>query len=304
MSRYLSWLANGTLLVLCCFLLANTANAVIASWLAPSPDEVAADIAPAAATDRSWSQRQLILDRNLFNASLKASELLLPPTPPTEELETTALPLSLIGTAAMADPTESWAAVQDNDARKHLVLQQGDSVKGKATIERIEPKRIVLRENGELRELALSDEPAPAPRAKKSKRSNRRSAARRAKRPRSRRAARTPTPIPTPAAPPRRSENRLADAAELFSQANLVPKFENGEMVGVQVDAVEPGSFFEAAGIQSGEVITELNGIRISSPEQSQQALAEFAEGDIIKVKILGADGVAKEVELPLNPTQ
>jgi general secretion pathway protein C len=279
------------LLVLCCFLVANTANAVIASWLAPTPEEVAPAIAKATGSNRSWSERQVILDRNLFDAVLNVKNA---PPPPSEQLEATTLPLSLIGTAAAGDPALSWAAVQDHDARKHLTLQQGDTVNGKATVHSIEPKRIVLRENGELRELALSDDPPAATRSKKKSRARSRPAARRSARTSTRRSAKPPTPQP---------KNPLADAAAFLSQANLVPKFENGEMVGVQVDDIEAGSAFEAAGIQSGEVITELNGIRIDSPEKSQQALAAFTGSEIISIKVLGPDGNERDQELLLPPT-
>ena len=106
-------------------------------------------------------------DRNLFKAALASNKPLAAPVVDLEQLEATKLPLSLIGTAAASNPSASWAAVQDHDSRAHLVLQQGDSLKGKATVERIEPKRIVLRENGQLRELALSDDLGAAPAAKK-----------------------------------------------------------------------------------------------------------------------------------------
>ena len=156
----------------------------------------------------------------------------------------------------------------------------------------------MLRENGELRELALDDTPPP-PQANKPARARRGRAASRAAAQATRRAAKARPPAP-PVAP---EGNRLATAAQLFSQANLVPKFENGEMVGVQVDAIQAGSAFEAAGIQSGEVITELNGIAINSQEQSQRALAEFADSDILNVKVRGADQNEREVEVLLNPT-
>jgi general secretion pathway protein C len=48
-------------------------------------------------------------------------------------------------------------------------------------------------------------------------------------------------------------------------------------MVGLQVNAIKPGSMFEEMGLKNGDVITELNGIAIDSPEQSAKILAEFA---------------------------
>lgn len=294
MSRYLSWLANGTLLVLCCFLVANTANAVIASMLAPAPDEVAPTIDAPPPLDRSWNQRELILKRNLFRATLQAQKP--PPAPTLEELEATKLPLSLIGTAAAERATDSWAAVQDHETREHLVLQQGDDVKGKAKVERIEPKRIVLRENGQLRELTLSDDP-PAPKGKAGKRGRNNRTARAAQRRASRRAARAPKP----AAPAPAAVNPLASAAQLFSQANIVPKFEDGEMIGMEVSAIASGSAMEAAGLQDGDVITELNGVPITSPEEGQQALGDMAGADSVTGSVTGADGNQRTITIPLT---
>ena len=96
MGRYVSWLANAGLLVLCCFLVANTTNAVLASWLdaAPEPAEFAVSVAPA--VDRSWEARERILERNLFNSS--TLETAAEPQPIEEDIEATKLPLQLLGT--------------------------------------------------------------------------------------------------------------------------------------------------------------------------------------------------------------
>lgn len=295
MGRYLSWLANGTLLVLCCFLAANTANAVIAAWLAPTPDEVAPALAAAAPIERSWKERQVILDRNLFNASLMARAA---PAVTTEELEATKLPLTLIGTAASPNPELAWAAVLDRGSNTHVVLQVGQDVQGKAQVERIEAKRIVLRENGTLRELALADDTGPAAAAPSIGRTQR-NLQRRSARARARTRARAARAQPPPAAAPR--ENPLANAAQLFSEASIVPKFEEGAMVGMQVDSIQPGSIFETAGLESGDVITELNGIPIDSQESSAQALTELAGSDSVQIKVRGADGSLRDHVVPLG---
>ena len=49
-------------------------------------------------------------------------------------------------------------------------------------------------------------------------------------------------------------------------------------MVGVQVNAIKPGSLFESIGFKNGCVIKELNGIKIDSPEQSAKILLEFVD--------------------------
>lgn len=300
MGRYLSWLANTGLFVLSCFLIANTANTVFASLLTPEPDAVAArpDAAPLAA--RSWKDREVILERNLFNASLLA-----PPAPPVEEpeeLEATRLPLSLLGTVAALDPALSWAAVQDLEARKTLVLKNGDPVKKNAEVLRIERRRVVLLENGAPRELALDDDdnarPAPPRRgvaARKGRRGRR--TALRAPRPAQDTASRVRELGDNRYEVPREEiDQAVRNPASIFSQAQIQPKYDGGEMIGMQINAIKPGSIFEQMGIQSGEIITELNGIAIDSPEASGQILTEFSDAPEFNVVVEDENGEPRTV--------
>ncbi len=98
MGQYLSWLANSVLFVLCCYLVADAANEVFAALLTPTAENVARGSAPTARAPRSWADREIILKRNLFNASLLAPAL--DDEEPIEDLEATRLPLRLLGTAA------------------------------------------------------------------------------------------------------------------------------------------------------------------------------------------------------------
>jgi general secretion pathway protein C len=286
MGRYLSWFANAGLLVLCCYLVANAANAVFAALLAPTPTEAAPDAKPPAASARSWQDRQPILARNLFNASLLAPQQ---PVVVEEDLEASKLPLGLLGTLASSDPQLSWAAVEDRETGKYLVLQPEDELKGgQAQVMRIERMRLVLSENGTLRELTFDDDAGPggAPRARRATGSAGRSAAAR-RRPTRRR----PTPRATPQ--PEGLEEALRNPAQLFSQARILPKrTEDGEMMGLEVNAIKPGSLFEEIGIENGDVITELNGIKINSPEESARIMMEFAEATEFTITVQGSEGI------------
>ena len=124
-----------------------------------------------------------------------------------------------------------------------------------APLLRIERRRIVLQNGSRREELALEQDEGKATRARG--RTQRRPRAARATRPpRAARAAR-PTP-PRAAARPqveRLAENRFAvtrsDVQNLASnpssllnssQGRILPKYENGQMVGFQVNAIRPGS--------------------------------------------------------------
>jgi general secretion pathway protein C len=285
MTRYLSWVLNLALLGLACFLAAQSVNTVLAAVWAPDltgPPRAAPDaVAPAS---RPWSEREVILTRNLFNASLLAPDQ--PIVPENEVLEATRLPLDLLGTAAAELPELSFAAVQDRESQQTLVVRIRDSIRNQAEVVRIERRRIVLSEGGSLRELAL-EEPealatAPGPLA--------------AAQPR-RMPPRAPSAPPAPAAAPAEGAR---SPAQLFSQARILPKYDAGQMVGVQVSSIKPGSLFEEMGLQDGEVITELNGIPIDSPEQSAKILLELSKSQTFTIQVEGAGGPRTlNVDLP-----
>ena len=62
----------------------------------------------------------------------------------------------------------------------------------------------------------------------------------------------------------------------------------------MQVSAIKPGSLFEEIGIKNGDVITELNGIAIDSPEESAKILRELSEAQELTVTIRGDDGTPR----------
>jgi general secretion pathway protein C len=239
---------------------------------------------------RDWQSRQVILERNLFNVSTLA------PGPPVDEqvdLEATKLPLRLLGTAAVGDPARSWAAVEDQESREHSVVRIGDTLRGTATVERIERRRLVLRNAGRLEELALAEDEDGAPAAKGRRRvaargrsDPRRSARSRAAAERVKRLAENRFRVDRTAAA------EVADnPASLFSQARILPKYTDGEMVGVQLNAIKAGSLFEQIGIQNGDTITEFNGIRITNQQDSAAVLRELTQATDFQVTVSGADG-------------
>ena len=298
MGRYLSLLANGVLFVVCAYLVAGTLNAVLAGLVAPEVS-VAAQEAPAPQPRaRTWADREVILQRNLFNASLLA-----PPTAQIEaeqeELEKTQLPLALLGTAASADPRSSWAAVDDLEARKTLIVRNGDTLARGAEVLRIERRRIVLLENGKHRELALDgDDDEPTRSAARPRRARRSALAQRRGQDvaaRVREIARNRFEVPR-----EQIEEVVRNPASIFSQVQIQPKYEDGEMIGMQLNEIRPGSVFEQAGLQAGDVIVEVNGIPIDGAEASATILTEFAQSDEVIAVVQNEDG-QQTITIPIT---
>jgi general secretion pathway protein C len=229
----------------------------------------------------------VILSRNLFNASLLA-----PTAPIEEDLEATQLPLRLLGTAAVSDPSLSWAAVEDLESRQTLLVKIDQEIKSQATVVRIERRRIVLSENGSPRELAFEESEIPKV---KSSRTRSRSRASRPPRPSRRSARRQPRDLGENLrrlaedrySVPRSDVDELVRNPEaLLSQARMTPHYEDGEMTGVQVDSVQADSVLEDVGIEDGDVITELNGLPVTDAEQVPKILEEVSQGGEINVVV------------------
>ena len=286
MNRIIKWTVNGALGALCCYLAGQTIIAVSAEMITPDPGVREASNQPAPMPRRQWSDRQVILDRNLFNASTVAAQQQ-PVLEPEETYKPTKLNLRLLGTAASSDPQRSWAAVEDRDARSHEVVRIGDQLQERAEVLKIERRRIILDNRGSREELSLEEDESPA--------RNTRS---------------RPRPV---ADSPRREEladrvRRLAEAraratgapnveiagrtpAEIFSSARILPKYEDGQMVGIQLNNVKAGSLFEEIGLGDGDTVTQVNGVSIDSPQGSAQVLREFSESTQFDLVVIGADG-------------
>ncbi len=286
------WVVNTALFALCCFLVASLANTWIAEWLATRPSAAPVARAGGGEPARAWSDRQMILERNLFQVStlLPEKPVEAEPVMTDEELEATRLPLKLLGTVAANDQASAWAAVEDQQSHKKIIVRVDQRLLDKATVVRIERRRIVLQNGAKREELALDEDDAvPGGGIRQA----------------SARPASAPAP---PAADDLRDrikrlsegnfqvqrediEEAVRNPAELFSEARILPKYDNGAMVGVQLSSIKPGSLFEEIGIQNGDTVTQVNGITVTSPQDSAALLKELTSASEFQVNVLGADG-------------
>ncbi len=248
---------------------------------------------------KSFSEHSRIIVRNLFNA-----DTLTPSAVATSEnLEATQLPLRLLATLAAGDA--SWAALEDTGSRQNLVARVSEPLcrpspykpcaYGNVILQRVERCRIVLENQNRHEELRLESLSAcSGPGAV---------------------ATRAPAPAPAPvrargvSAPVQRlAENRFAvpraevetaaqNPAALYAQARILPRYEEGRMVGVQLNAIRPGSLFAQVGILDGDTVTQVNGVTVSTPEDGQRLLQEFSAGGELRVTVKGRDGQVRELE-------
>jgi len=290
MVRYLGWFANAVLFTLCCFLVASTANAVIAALLSPSSASAIEPKPSGSPEGRSWDDRQWITRRNLFHSATIAAPASTTATRADEDLKETQLPLKLWGTIAAADPALSWASVEDTGKGAISAVKVGDQIQN-ATIVGIDRKRVVLLENGSRRALSLDEDEEILKSGNSFERS------RPVTRPTTARAARRTSAKP----PPRRTSAREAPTlSSLYSQARIVPKIDSQTNVvtGLEVSAIQSGSVFEQAGVSNGEIITEINGVPVSEMGPSNKIMAALTESDEVQIVTMDPNGATRQLTL------
>jgi type II secretory pathway component PulC len=91
------------------------------------------------------------------------------------------------------------------------------------------------------------------------------------------------------------------NTAQLFSQAQILPKYENGAMVGVQVSAIQAGSVLAGYGLQDGDVITGREGQRLATPEDAADLLTRLGGKETFTVTVVDTNGAAREVSIDPN---
>jgi len=93
----------------------------------------------------------------------------------------------------------------------------------------------------------------------------------------------------------------LANPSDLLSQARFLPKMDEGELIGIEVNAIKSGSVLADVGLENGDLITEFNGVPVSSPEESGRLIQELGDADEISLVIEGADGQTRTILVAPN---
>jgi type II secretory pathway component PulC len=69
----------------------------------------------------------------------------------------------------------------------------------------------------------------------------------------------------------------------------------------VQLSSIKPGSLFEEIGIQNGDTVTGVNGITVTSPQDSAALLKELTESTDFQVNVMGADGQIRTLQYTIG---
>lgn len=93
-------------------------------------------------------------------------------------------------------------------------------------------------------------------------------------------------------------ESALADPMSLMRSVRVVPDKQDGQIVGLKLLGIRPGSLLGSVGLQSGDRLESINGLSMNSPEKALQAYAQLRTAQRLNVQL---NRRGRPVELTLN---
>lgn len=81
-------------------------------------------------------------------------------------------------------------------------------------------------------------------------------------------------------------EENLQDLTKLGMQARIVPNYEAGKYNGFRLVGVRPDSLYRAIGLQSGDMVSRINGQNIDTPNRAIQLFEELRSSSSIAIDI------------------
>jgi len=203
----------------------------------------------------------------------------------------TGLQITLEGTIVHRNPFRSLATLTAGG--KMLSYSVGDEVPGLAEIVSVVRKKVIFRNLRNKRlEYAEISRDRVQPRKAQVKRAK---------------------PKPTKKALVQRDGNRftarrsdvnkqLSNIGQLARQANSRPARDpaTGELIGYEIFAIKQGSLFESLGLKNGDIISEVNGVKISNPAKAMSMFNQLKSASEINVSI-NRNGSNEELEYTIE---
>ena len=232
-------------------------------------------LAPVISSSSSQSGGNIakIQQLNLFgNAAAKPAE---PVTEVTDAPETR-LNLTLTGVVASSEQEAGTAIIENRGSQ--AVYGLGEKIEGtNATLQKVYNDRVIIK-NGARNETLMLD-------GIDYEEANRR---------REMQARARPEPEEDESDAVELSDEALEATAALRERPanftdfiSISPKTEEGQLIGYQVSPGKEPELFKSAGLQAGDVITQINGLDLTDLQQSQEALSELRNAQTIELTII-----------------
>lgn len=80
------------------------------------------------------------------------------------------------------------------------------------------------------------------------------------------------------------AKDARSNIGSLMRQAQAIPYLENGKTTGFQIKMIQPGSMIAQLGLQQGDVLREINGLPLNSPEKALQIFGQLRQARQVSI--------------------
>ncbi len=199
---------------------------------------------------------------HLFGTPVAPTAVQAPQAVP-EEVPETNLKLRLVGVAASSDAGSALAIIVD-PAGQEQPYQVGDQLPGGAVLYAVQSDRVLLRRKGRLETLKLPVETSGGVSASGGVRGSDADGALRGVR-----------------------DTLRSNPRELIGKVSIQPVRQDGEMMGYRLGTGVELGLLEQLGLQSGDVVTNVNGVALDSPSQGAAAMRQLTSSERVTVELL-----------------
>lgn len=194
----------------------------------------------------------------------------------------------LVGTIVSSSPATSRAILWANGMKQPKAFRENEEVEPGAFLSSVERDKAWLTRGSEREMLEI------LPVGSKSRASLSPGAAPGAPQP----AGASPTQTPGDIRVERLADNRFAideagvgqlsaNFSQFMTQVRMVPYFEGNKAAGYRIAAIRPGTTFDRLGFQGGDVLQQVNGLDLSSPEKIFAIFQNLKDEKKVSVNIL-----------------
>ncbi len=206
---------------------------------------------------------RIISERNLFGSIDKIDAKGVPIN--LDELEPTKLGLTLLGTVSGTNGGFAFAVIEEGEKGKQGLFREGDAV-SEATVARIMRGVVILRVNGRDEILRMKE-------ANFDQKGE---------------GQETPRQVDSNIVKLTKTDldDALKNMAETLSQVRIRPYFSSGKPEGFMLSGIKAGSIFEKMGIKNSDIIKNVNGQPIKSPNDMLTLYNGLQSGSSISLDI------------------
>jgi len=223
-----------------------------------------------------------------------------PAQPEVTDAPETRLNLVLTGVVSSSNTDFGTAVIEHRGSQ--AVYGIGEKIEGtNATLFQVQSDRVIIR-NGVRNETLMMEgiDFNQANRAREQRQSSVTATQRRLPE-RNRATAAAPAPASRLSSEALEATRQLRASPDSFVDfISVAPHREDGAMVGYKINPGKNPALFEAAGLQSGDVVTLINGLDVTDPQQSMEAMGELRSAEFIELTVnRNGENLTLYLELP-----